>query len=142
MTNQQLTRSLGVGPTFIADPCQPASERQSKTPKVWSDSNSCALFLAILSRIGRGQRLIRYGSISSALHYLASCIFNVSMSKLSEPLKALINASHARPGTVKAPRNIRSVFEKIAQEATSRNVGLPAWLGASVRGRASARLEL
>jgi hypothetical protein len=50
------------------------------------------------------------------------------MSKLSEPLKALINASHARPGTVRAPRNIRAVYSRIAESAAAQNIGLPAWL--------------
>lgn len=54
------------------------------------------------------------------------------MSKLSEPLKALINASHVRPHTTPAPQNITSVYEKIANDATSKKVGLPAWLCASV----------
>jgi hypothetical protein len=55
------------------------------------------------------------------------------MSKLSEPLKALINAAHARPNTIQAPKQIGSLYQKIAQEAASKNVGLPAWLTASVR---------
>ena len=54
------------------------------------------------------------------------------MSKLSEPLKALINASHAKPNTLPAPRHISSVYERIANEAGSKQVGLPAWLTASV----------
>nr|POF06919.1 dol-p-man:man(5)glcnac(2)-pp-dol alpha-1,3-mannosyltransferase [Quercus suber] len=53
------------------------------------------------------------------------------MSKLSEPLKAFINASHARPNTTPAPRQIASVYEKIAIDAQSKKVGLPAWLSAS-----------
>ena len=54
------------------------------------------------------------------------------MSKLSEPLKALINAAHAKPNTLPAPKNIRSVYERLATEAGSKQVGLPAWLTASV----------
>lgn len=54
------------------------------------------------------------------------------MSKLSEPLKALINAAHAKPNTLPAPRNIRSVYEKIASNAAAKKVGMPAWLTASV----------
>jgi hypothetical protein len=50
------------------------------------------------------------------------------MSKLSGALKALINASHARPGTVPAPKQIAVVYDEIATDAISRNVGIPAWL--------------
>jgi len=50
------------------------------------------------------------------------------MSKLSPPLKSLINAAFARPGTVAAPAGIRSVYEKIGSEAASKDVGLPYWL--------------
>ncbi|QIW99934.1 hypothetical protein AMS68_005452 [Peltaster fructicola] len=53
------------------------------------------------------------------------------MSKLSEPLKKLINASQFRPNTTPAPQHIVTVYEKIAKDATSRHVGLPAWLSAS-----------
>ncbi|KAF2215342.1 hypothetical protein CERZMDRAFT_35415 [Cercospora zeae-maydis SCOH1-5] len=53
------------------------------------------------------------------------------MSKLSEPLKQFINASHAKPNTIPAPKNIVSVYERIASEATINKVGLPAWLCAS-----------
>ncbi|QSZ30637.1 hypothetical protein DSL72_000195 [Monilinia vaccinii-corymbosi] len=50
------------------------------------------------------------------------------MSKLSPSLKSLISAPYARPGYAPAPRNIRSVFQKIEEEATQKNVGLPLWL--------------
>lgn len=50
------------------------------------------------------------------------------MSKLSEGLKALVNASHARPHTIPAPSNIKSIYSHIAETATSHNVGVPAWL--------------
>jgi hypothetical protein len=50
------------------------------------------------------------------------------MSKLSGALKALINASHARPGTLPAPKHIATVYDGIATDAASKNVGLPAWL--------------
>ncbi|KAK0252210.1 hypothetical protein LTS09_012773 [Friedmanniomyces endolithicus] len=53
------------------------------------------------------------------------------MSKLSEPLKAFINAAHARPNTTPAPRHIASVYEKIARDAGSQKVGMPAWLTVS-----------
>ena len=54
------------------------------------------------------------------------------MSKLSEPLKAFINAAHARPNTAPAPKSIASIYAKIAADAKSKKVGLPAWLCASV----------
>lgn len=54
------------------------------------------------------------------------------MSKLSEPLKQFINAAHARPNTVPAPKNVASIYERIAFDAASKKVGLPVWLSASV----------
>lgn len=54
------------------------------------------------------------------------------MSKLSPSLKALISASHAKPGPIPAPSNIRSVYEGIAKSAASKNVGTPAWLSVAV----------
>jgi hypothetical protein len=54
------------------------------------------------------------------------------MSKLSPALKAAINAPFARPNTVPAPPNIRSVYQRISQEATSKKVGLLPWLTISV----------
>ena len=54
------------------------------------------------------------------------------MSKLSPQLKSLINAPFARPGAVAAPRNMRSVYESIAKDAESKNVGVPAWLSIAV----------
>ncbi|EON66827.1 hypothetical protein W97_06229 [Coniosporium apollinis CBS 100218] len=53
------------------------------------------------------------------------------MSKLSAPLKALINTPAARPGTTPAPRHIKAAYEKIEREAASNNVGRPAWLALS-----------
>ncbi|RHZ63223.1 uncharacterized protein CDV56_106343 [Aspergillus thermomutatus] len=53
------------------------------------------------------------------------------MSKLSSSLKALINAPGARPNTVPAPRNIRSVYQKIQQSALANNVSSPSWLALS-----------
>jgi hypothetical protein len=50
------------------------------------------------------------------------------MSKLSEGLKALINAAHARPNVTKAPANISQIYTSIAQSARSHSVGTPAWL--------------
>lgn len=54
------------------------------------------------------------------------------MSKLSEPLKTLINAAHALPNTIKAPPNIRTTYARIADSARSHNVGVPAFLTLSV----------
>lgn len=54
------------------------------------------------------------------------------MSKLSPALKAAISASFARPGTVAAPKGIRSVYRSIEQEAASKDVGRPSWLAISV----------
>ncbi|CAK1364409.1 Dol-P-Man:Man(5)GlcNAc(2)-PP-Dol alpha-1,3-mannosyltransferase [Cercospora beticola] len=53
------------------------------------------------------------------------------MSKLSEPLKQFINAAHAKPNTIPAPKNVISVYERIASDAKTNKVGLPAWLCAS-----------
>ncbi|EXJ77580.1 hypothetical protein A1O3_09807 [Capronia epimyces CBS 606.96] len=50
------------------------------------------------------------------------------MSKLSEPLKQLINAAHARPGPLSPPANIRSTYSRIAASAQEQGVGLPAWV--------------
>lgn len=50
------------------------------------------------------------------------------MSKLSEGLKALINAAHARPNLTTAPANIKSIYSQISESAKSHNVGVPAWL--------------
>ena len=50
------------------------------------------------------------------------------MSKLSDGLKVLINAAHARPNTVKAPANIGSIYQRIADTASENNVGVPSWL--------------
>ncbi|KAH8811229.1 hypothetical protein F5884DRAFT_781555 [Xylogone sp. PMI_703] len=50
------------------------------------------------------------------------------MSKLSPALKALINAPFARPSYTPAPAHIRSVFENIKHEATSKDVGTNAWV--------------
>ncbi len=54
------------------------------------------------------------------------------MSKLSSSLKALIAAPHARPNTLPSTPQIRSVYERIRNEAAAKNVGVPAWLALSV----------
>jgi hypothetical protein len=72
-------------------------------------------------------------SIKHSSGSFSSTVSNVAvMSKLSEPLKALINASHARPNTLPAPRHIASVYERVANGAKEKGVGLKAWLTASV----------
>jgi hypothetical protein len=53
------------------------------------------------------------------------------MSKLGAGVKALINAAHARPGPVPAPRQIQSIYKKIEQEATAHKLGRPSWLALS-----------
>lgn len=58
---------------------------------------------------------------------------NADMSKLSEPLKALINAAHSKPHTLPAPKQIGAVYSRFADDAGKRKVGLSAWLTASVR---------
>ncbi|KAJ5811872.1 conserved mitochondrial protein [Penicillium riverlandense] len=50
------------------------------------------------------------------------------MSKLSQPLKALINSPHARPDTIPAPPQIKSLYEKIARDASSKDIALSTWL--------------
>ncbi|KAB5585161.1 hypothetical protein GE09DRAFT_17595 [Coniochaeta sp. 2T2.1] len=50
------------------------------------------------------------------------------MSKLSPALKGLINAPFARPGQSPAPANIKSVYERIAREASLKNYGRNPWL--------------
>ncbi len=55
-----------------------------------------------------------------------------NMSKLSQSLKALIAAPHARPNTLPASKSIRSAYERIRDEAVAKNVGVPAWLALSV----------
>jgi hypothetical protein len=54
------------------------------------------------------------------------------MSKLSNSLKALIDAPFARAGTTPAPRNIVNVYERIAKHAESKKVEQPIWLAMSV----------
>ena len=50
------------------------------------------------------------------------------MSKLSDSLKALINAPAARPGLTPAPYNIQSVYKRIENEATLHHVSRPSWI--------------
>ncbi|KAI1340232.1 hypothetical protein F5Y15DRAFT_415119 [Xylariaceae sp. FL0016] len=50
------------------------------------------------------------------------------MSKLSDAVKALINASHARPGYTKASSQVQPALARLADDAASKKVGLPAWI--------------
>ncbi|KAK3346653.1 hypothetical protein B0T25DRAFT_484659 [Lasiosphaeria hispida] len=50
------------------------------------------------------------------------------MSKLAPSLKGLINAPFARPGQAPAPRQIRDIYQRIAQEARDRKYGEKPWL--------------
>ncbi|KAI5919177.1 hypothetical protein F4810DRAFT_688714 [Camillea tinctor] len=50
------------------------------------------------------------------------------MSKLSDAVKALINASHAKPGYTRISPNVSPALEKFAKSAAEKNVGLPAWV--------------
>ncbi|KAI1637861.1 hypothetical protein F4809DRAFT_602907 [Biscogniauxia mediterranea] len=50
------------------------------------------------------------------------------MSKLSDAVKALINASHAKPGYTRASANVSPALELFAKSAAEKNVGLPAWV--------------
>jgi hypothetical protein len=54
------------------------------------------------------------------------------MSKLSSSLKALISAPFAKPNTLPASPRIRSVYKQLRDEASAKNVGVPAWLTLSV----------
>ncbi|KAI6776597.1 hypothetical protein HG530_000542 [Fusarium avenaceum] len=53
------------------------------------------------------------------------------MSKLSAPLKALINAPFARPGPRPAPQQVQELYEAIANDAAIRNLGPKSWLTVS-----------
>jgi hypothetical protein len=55
------------------------------------------------------------------------------MSKLSQPLKALIASASAHPNTLPAPTHINSVYEQLRKEAASKSVGASSWLTISVR---------
>ncbi|UZP34874.1 hypothetical protein NXS19_002690 [Fusarium pseudograminearum] len=56
---------------------------------------------------------------------------NTEMSKLSAPLKALINAPFARPGPRPAPAQVQELYEAIANDAAIRNLGPKSWLTVS-----------
>ncbi|KAI1349475.1 hypothetical protein F5Y01DRAFT_185263 [Xylaria sp. FL0043] len=50
------------------------------------------------------------------------------MSKLSDAVKALINASHAKPGYTRAGAPVKPALEQFASDAREKKVGLPAWV--------------
>ncbi|KAI2633541.1 mitochondrial protein [Hypomontagnella submonticulosa] len=50
------------------------------------------------------------------------------MSKLSEAVKALINASHARPGYTPSSPGVQTALTRFASDAAEKKVGLPAWV--------------
>ena len=54
------------------------------------------------------------------------------MSKLSPPLKALINEPSARPGVRDAPVGIQELFQSLARDANARKLGMKAWLTIAV----------
>ncbi|KAJ5626296.1 hypothetical protein N7510_002605 [Penicillium lagena] len=53
------------------------------------------------------------------------------MSKISNSLKALINAPAARPATVPAPQNIAAIYRVIQQSVRTQNVSPSSWLALS-----------
>lgn len=62
------------------------------------------------------------------------------MAKLSNSLKALINAPFARPGPTPAPAAMRDVLGSIASDAAQKKIGTRPWLAVSVRRPPTARL--
>ncbi|RYP70210.1 hypothetical protein DL771_005597 [Monosporascus sp. 5C6A] len=50
------------------------------------------------------------------------------MSKLSDAVKALINAGHAKPGYTRASADVKPALAKFANSAKEKKVGLPAWV--------------
>ncbi|KAI0376304.1 mitochondrial protein [Hypomontagnella monticulosa] len=50
------------------------------------------------------------------------------MSKLSEAVKALINASHAKPGYTPSSAGVQTALTRFASDAAEKKVGLPAWV--------------
>lgn len=63
------------------------------------------------------------------------------MSKLSDAVKALINAPAARPSFTPATARVRPALTHLASDAAERRVGLPAWVTLSVRRRRAASAE-
>lgn len=56
----------------------------------------------------------------------------MSKSKLSDAVKALINAGHAKPGYTRESAEVQPALAKFASAATEKNVGIPAWVTLSV----------
>ncbi|ROV91877.1 hypothetical protein VMCG_09170 [Cytospora schulzeri] len=52
----------------------------------------------------------------------------MARSRLSPALKELVNAPFAHPGPTKAPAGIGKIYERIASEAHSKNIGPRPWL--------------
>ncbi|XXG95229.1 hypothetical protein Hte_001489 [Hypoxylon texense] len=50
------------------------------------------------------------------------------MSKLSEAVKALINASHSKPGYTPSSPGVQTALKRFASDAAEKKVGLPAWV--------------
>ncbi|KAI1775859.1 mitochondrial protein [Hypoxylon cercidicola] len=50
------------------------------------------------------------------------------MSKLSDTVKALINASHAKPGYTPSSAGVQTALTRFASDAAEKKVGLPAWV--------------
>ncbi|KAI0173149.1 mitochondrial protein [Hypoxylon sp. FL1284] len=50
------------------------------------------------------------------------------MSKLSEAVKTLINASHAKPGYTPSSPGVKDALKQFATNAAEKEVGLPAWV--------------
>jgi hypothetical protein len=55
-----------------------------------------------------------------------------NMPKLSDAVKALINASRAKPGYTRAGPHVEPALERLAKDAGEKKVGLPAWVTVSV----------
>ncbi|KAK7996739.1 aldehyde dehydrogenase [Apiospora arundinis] len=53
------------------------------------------------------------------------------MSKLSDAVKALINASHAAPGITKASPQVQPALKRFAEDAHKKQIGLPSWVSVS-----------
>lgn len=53
------------------------------------------------------------------------------MSKLSDAVKALINAGHASPGYTRASAQVQPALSRFAADAGAKKVGLPAWVTVS-----------
>ncbi|KAI1109109.1 hypothetical protein F5Y14DRAFT_433795 [Nemania sp. NC0429] len=78
----------------------------------------------------------RLSSISTSTSPLPSSPSSPSpsppdMSKLSEAVKALVNAAHAKPGYTRAGAQTRPALERFASDAHEKKVGLPAWVTVS-----------